>query len=103
MSLRGINDGVWFDLHQIEVAASHLRSRRRVADVLGGEELPAVEEPRHGRVAIGILPENVIPTVAVEVPSAQHGKARIGGANVLDGSDMAARHQPSGDMAVVTP
>src|SRR4051812_27994217 len=91
-------------LNQIEVAAADLGSGWRMADVLSRGELSCiVEEPRHRRVAIDILPENVVAAVSVEVAGAENVPARIGGANVLNRGDMATRHQPFSDVPVVAP
>src|SRR5947209_4806432 len=74
-----------------------------MADVLGRGELSyIVEEPRHGRVAIDILPKNVVMIVAIDIAGAEDVPAGIGETDVLDGSDMAARHQPFRDAPVVT-
>src|SRR3954469_18431659 len=71
--------------YQIEVAAADLASGWCMADVLSRGELSyIVEEPRHCRVAIDILPENVVMTVAIDVAGAEDVPAGIGETDVLD-------------------
>jgi hypothetical protein len=74
-------------LHEIEVTAAELRSRRGMANILSRGELPGiVEQPRYRRVAIAIAPEDVVTPVPVDVAGAKNVEACSGGAHVLRAS-----------------